>query len=62
MTYSLNTFNASEAATARHGLIRFASEIGLFLGFVLLALWIMALLTYTPRCRLVHFGLGGGGA
>ncbi|MGB4359139.1 MAG: DNA translocase FtsK 4TM domain-containing protein, partial [Rhodoferax sp.] len=49
MTYSLNTFNASETDTARHGLIRFAKEIGLFFGFVGLALWIMALLTYTPQ-------------
>ncbi|MEY4139678.1 MAG: hypothetical protein RLZZ371_1860 [Pseudomonadota bacterium] len=49
MTYSLNTFNASGAGTARHGLIRFAKEIALFLGFVVLALWIMALLTYSTQ-------------
>ncbi len=51
MTYSLNTFNASpaEASLARSGLARFASEIGLLLGFVMLALWILALLTYSPN-------------
>ena len=51
MTYSLNTFNSStsEAGLARTGLIRFANEIGLFLGFVILALWVMALLTYSPQ-------------
>ncbi|OIP15618.1 MAG: cell division protein FtsK [Comamonadaceae bacterium CG2_30_59_20] len=51
MTYSLNTFNSapSEAGMARSGLARFAIEIGLLLGFVVLALWIMALLTYSPQ-------------
>ncbi|MBE0474287.1 DNA translocase FtsK [Rhodoferax sp.] len=51
MTYSLNTFNpsAAEDGLARTGLVRFANEIGLILGFVALTLWIMALLTYTPQ-------------
>jgi len=51
MTYSLNTFNPSSSGDglARTGLGRFANEIGLVLGFVTLALWIMALLTYTPQ-------------
>ncbi|MDD2917637.1 DNA translocase FtsK [Rhodoferax sp.] len=51
MTYSLNTFNpsSSEEGLARTGLVRFANEIALILGFVALALWIMALLTYSPQ-------------
>ena len=54
MTYSLNTLNSassnSDAATsAPTGVARFASEIALVAGFVLLVLWLIALFTYSPQ-------------
>jgi S-DNA-T family DNA segregation ATPase FtsK/SpoIIIE len=51
MTYSLNTLNSSRAAatTARSGWGRFADELGLVAGFVLLAFWLLALLSYSAQ-------------
>ncbi|MBI2748353.1 MAG: DNA translocase FtsK 4TM domain-containing protein [Burkholderiales bacterium] len=51
MTYSLHTLHASTPAQqpAPTGMGRFASEIALITGFVLLALWLIALLTYSPQ-------------
>jgi len=51
MTYSLHTLHASTPAPepAPTGMGRFASEIALIAGFVLLALWLIALLTYSPQ-------------
>jgi S-DNA-T family DNA segregation ATPase FtsK/SpoIIIE len=50
MTYSLHTLqtSSSQPSAAPTGLGRFASEIALTLGFVLLALWLLALLSYSP--------------
>ena len=50
MTYSLNTLNSSEETSAQEvtGLRRYASEISLLLGLVLWALWVLALLSYSP--------------
>ncbi len=50
MTYSLNTLNSSRAdgLPERPGWVRFASELGLFAGLVLLMLWLLAMLTYSP--------------
>jgi S-DNA-T family DNA segregation ATPase FtsK/SpoIIIE len=50
MTYSLHTLHAgpSASAPAPTGLGRFASEIALIAGFVLLVFWLLALLTYSP--------------
>ncbi len=50
MTYSLNTLNASENdLRARSGWVRFASELGLFAGLVLLVLWLLAMLSYSAQ-------------
>ena len=51
MTYSLNTLNSSaaESAKASSRLGRYASEVSLLLGFVLLALWVIALLSYSAQ-------------
>ncbi len=51
MTYSLNTLNntGSGEPTGRSGWQRFAGEIGLVGGFVLLALWLLSLLSYSPQ-------------
>ncbi|MBC7917501.1 MAG: DNA translocase FtsK 4TM domain-containing protein [Rhodoferax sp.] len=50
MTYSLHTLQtpSSQPPAAPTGLGRFANEIALTLGFVLLALWLLALLSYSP--------------
>jgi len=50
MTYSLHTLQSSsnEPPAAPTGLGRFANEIALTAGFVLLALWLIALFTYSP--------------
>ncbi|MFZ2307230.1 MAG: DNA translocase FtsK 4TM domain-containing protein [Rhodoferax sp.] len=50
MTYSLHTLHAGPSASepAPTGMGRFASEIALIAGFVLLVLWLIALLTYSP--------------
>jgi S-DNA-T family DNA segregation ATPase FtsK/SpoIIIE len=51
MTYSLNTLNSSRAsvASARSGWWRFADELGLIAGLVLLILWAIALISYSPQ-------------
>jgi len=51
MTYSLHTLHTSTPAPqpAPTGMGRFASEIALIAGFVLLALWLIALSTYSPQ-------------
>ncbi len=50
MTYSLNTLRsgAPAAAPAPTGMGRFANEFTLIVGFVVLVLWLVALLTYSP--------------
>ena len=50
MTYSLHTLQSSSPSSARQsaGLGRFASEIVLVAGFLALALWLIALLSYSP--------------
>ena len=50
MTYSLHTLNSSAAsggAQVRSGTARFANELTLVLGFVALALWLLALSTFS---------------
>ena len=51
MTYSLNTLrnNTPAAPASPTGAARFASELLLAGGFVALALWLMALLSYSPQ-------------
>ena len=51
MTYSLNTLNSTREtpSPARIGLGRLASELSLIAGFVLLALWLLALLSYSAQ-------------
>ena len=51
MTYSLNTLNSTRdnPSPARIGVGRLATELGLVAGFVLLALWLLALLTYSAQ-------------
>ncbi len=52
MTYSLNTLNnpsRAAQAPARAGWGRFANEFGLLAGFVLLAFWLLALLSYSTQ-------------
>ena len=51
MTYSLNTLNSSRSQDAppRSGWGRFVGEVGLVAGFVVLALWLIALLSYSPQ-------------
>ena len=63
MTYSLNTLNSSRADSLpeRPGWVRFASELGLFAGLVLLMLWLLAMLTYSPQDAAWSTS-GGGGA
>jgi S-DNA-T family DNA segregation ATPase FtsK/SpoIIIE len=50
MTYSLHTLQSAAAARAPEpvGLGRFANEIALVAGFLLLSIWLIALLTYSP--------------
>ncbi len=50
MTYSLNTLRSGTpaAAPAPKGMGRFANEFTLIVGFVVLVLWLVALLTYSP--------------
>ncbi|WP_296448549.1 DNA translocase FtsK [Rhodoferax sp. UBA5149] len=51
MTYSLNTLNSSRPAAppARSGWGRFADEVGLLAGLVLLIFWLLALLSYSGQ-------------
>ncbi|MEY2861573.1 MAG: hypothetical protein RL392_2031, partial [Pseudomonadota bacterium] len=48
MTYSLHTLQAtsSKSAPEPSGFAKFANEVGLVMGFILLALWLIALLSY----------------
>ena len=50
MTYSLHTLQSSapRPAAPATGLARFANEIALVAGFVLLAIWLLAVLSYSP--------------
>ena len=49
MTYSPNSLNPSRstAAPARSGLVRFAEELGLLFGLILLIIWLISLLSYS---------------
>ena len=51
MTYSLHTLNSSRSSVspARSGWGRFADELGLLAGLVLLAFWLIALLSYSTQ-------------
>ena len=51
MTYSLNTFNPGRQETAppRSGWSRFANELALLAGLVLLVFWLLAMLTYSAQ-------------
>jgi S-DNA-T family DNA segregation ATPase FtsK/SpoIIIE len=51
MTYSLNTLNTSRSASpsARSGFGRFADELGLLAGLLLLTFWLTALLSYSVQ-------------
>ena len=51
MTYSLNTLNSTRdnPSPMRIGMGRLATELGLFAGFVVLALWLLALVTYSAQ-------------
>jgi S-DNA-T family DNA segregation ATPase FtsK/SpoIIIE len=51
MTYSLHTLQSSapNGAQAPVGVGRFANEVGLVAGFLILALWLIALVTYSPQ-------------
>ncbi len=51
MTYSLNTLNSTRdnPSPVRIGMGRLATELGLVAGFVLLALWLLALVTYSVQ-------------
>ena len=62
MTYSLNTLNSSQTnPPARSGWVRFASELGLFGGLVVLILWLIAMLSYSGQDAAWSTS-GGGGA
>ncbi|MDE2417820.1 MAG: DNA translocase FtsK 4TM domain-containing protein [Burkholderiales bacterium] len=51
MTYSLHTLQASSTLTRPEpaGLRRFANEIALVAGFLILSLWLIALISYSPN-------------
>ena len=51
MTYSLHTLQSSapRPPAAPTGLARFANEMALVAGFVLIALWLIAMLSYSPQ-------------
>jgi S-DNA-T family DNA segregation ATPase FtsK/SpoIIIE len=51
MTYSLHTLQSSapRPAAAPTGFARFANEIALVAGFVLIAIWLIAMLSYSPQ-------------
>ena len=51
MTYSLHTLQSSapRPAAAPTGFARFANEIALVAGFVLIAIWLLAMLSYSPQ-------------
>jgi DNA segregation ATPase FtsK/SpoIIIE, S-DNA-T family len=61
MTYSLNTMNSTgQEAPVRPGWRRFADELGLFAGLVLLLFWLLALLSYSTQD--VAWSTSGSGA
>ncbi len=64
MTYSLNTLNSTRAAPApaRSGWRRFADELGLLAGLLLLIFWLLALLSYSPQDAAWSTSGGGGAA
>ncbi|MDR3453658.1 MAG: DNA translocase FtsK 4TM domain-containing protein [Rhodoferax sp.] len=51
MTYSLNTLNSSSSVKTpeRSGATRFVHEVGLILGLLAIAFWLLALLSYSPQ-------------
>ncbi|TAM45620.1 MAG: DNA translocase FtsK [Burkholderiaceae bacterium] len=51
MTYSLNTLNSSSsvATSERSVATRFVREVGLILGLLAIAFWLLALLSYSPQ-------------
>jgi S-DNA-T family DNA segregation ATPase FtsK/SpoIIIE len=63
MTYSLNTLSSSSSSSApqRAGAVRFASEIGLILGFVALVFWFLAMVSHSAADAAFSTS-GGGGA
>ena len=64
MTYSLNTLNSTRdnPSPVRIGMGRLATELGLVAGFVLLALWLLALVTYSAQdAAWTTSGAAGGG-
>ncbi|MGA0571888.1 DNA translocase FtsK [Variovorax sp. VNK109] len=62
MTYSLNTLSSSSSSSApqRAGAVRFASEIGLILGFVALVFWFLAMVSHSAADA--AFSTSGGGS
>jgi DNA segregation ATPase FtsK/SpoIIIE, S-DNA-T family len=65
MTYSLNTLNSTRdnPSPVRIGMGRLATELGLVAGFVLLALWLLALVTYSAQdTAWTTSGVASGGA
>ena len=48
MTYSLNTLNGDQRATAASVIGRFGQEIGLMVGGLLWVFWVLALISYSP--------------
>ena len=51
MTYSLNTLNVSTAGKSapRSAAARFAQELGLIAGLLVLVFWLLSLATYSPQ-------------
>ena len=51
MTYSLHTLQSStpRPAAAPTGIARFANELALVAGFVMIAIWLLAMLSYSPQ-------------
>ena len=47
MSYSLNTLNSSQSAYEQTATARFAQEVGLILGALVLVFWLLALLSYS---------------
>ena len=49
MSYTNNTFNSENGASKRTAGERFAQELGLILGLLVLAFWLISLLSYTTQ-------------
>ena len=47
MSYSLNTLNSSQSNSEQTTTARFAQEVGLILGALVLVFWLLALLSYS---------------